>query len=60
LTQGVTIFAINLLGYLPSPWVVGKVADLFSLPVAMQLLSFALLLSSVLWIYSASLKTSNN
>ena len=51
LTQGVTIFAINLFGYLPSPWIVGLLSDSWSLPLAMQLLSFALLFSSMLWIY---------
>ena len=53
LTQGVTIFAINSAGALPAPVLVGHLADIFSLPPAMQVLSGAVFLSGLIWTLGA-------
>lgn len=50
LTQGITIFALNLLGALPAPVAVGYVADKFGLGMGMQVTSIALALSAVIWL----------
>ena len=49
LTQGTTILAINLLGSLPAPWLVGTVSDHYGVPLGMQVSSVGLLLSGILW-----------
>lgn len=50
LTQGVTIFALNLLGALPAPVIIGYVADEISLSTGMQMAAIALGLSAVIWL----------
>lgn len=49
-TQGVTILLLNLFGALPAPVIVGIVADNYSLPLGLQLLSVILLGSGIVWI----------
>ena len=52
-TQGITILSINLLGYLPSPMLIGVVADQSgSLGTGMQLATIALLLAGTVWLRS--------
>lgn len=58
LTQGLTIAAINLIGGLFGPILVGLVADNYNLASGLQLTAAALLLSAIIWISGAkSLKT---
>ena len=49
LTQGVSILLINTLGALPAPVFVGYLSDVFSLTIGLQMLSFILLLSGIVW-----------
>ncbi len=58
ITQGVTIFCLNLFGSLLAPVLVGKLADLTSLTAAMQAASVVMLLSGVVWLGGASVKNS--
>ena len=50
MTQGVCIFAINLLGYLPSPYIIGLGAGEFGLAMSMQITTGMLFLSALVWI----------
>lgn len=50
LTQGVTIVAINLLGAFLGPQVVGILADVVGLKLALQITSLAALFSGFIWI----------
>lgn len=57
-TQGITILSINLLGYLPSPMLIGVVADQSgSLGFGMQLATIALLLAGIVWLRSKGIGT---
>lgn len=49
LTQGLTIFALNLFGAFLAPIAVGLVADHFSLALGMQLCSSAMLCAGIVW-----------
>ena len=49
LTQGVTIFVLNLFGAFLAPMVVGWVADRSSLALGLQCTTIALLFSALLW-----------
>jgi MFS family permease len=49
LVQGVAIFALNALGALCAPWLVGRLADAWSLASALQLSTVALFLCGVVW-----------
>ena len=49
LTQGVTIFAINLFGAFTAPMLIGATADRVNLPLAMQLATAGILLSALFW-----------
>jgi MFS family permease len=50
MTQGVTIFCLNLGGSLLAPIIVGLLADYTSLTMAMQAASLVMLLSGFLWL----------
>lgn len=54
ITQGVTIFCLNLFGSLLAPVAVGFLADYTSLSLAMQGASVVMLLSGVVWLRGAS------
>jgi len=43
------VFAIHLLGDVPSPWLIGKVSDAFSLAQAVKIVPFAVLVSAGIW-----------
>lgn len=49
LTQGVTIFALNLFGAFLAPIVVGRVADDFGLATGLQLCSAAMFAAGAVW-----------
>lgn len=49
LTQGVTILALNLLGNLPAPPIVGFIADNFSLVWGLKFLCLPLALAGAIW-----------
>ncbi len=49
LTQGVTIFAINLFGAATAPVLIGALADRSSLAIAMQLSTIGILVSAAFW-----------
>ena len=50
-TQGVTILAINLLGFLPAPLCIGALADLSgSLSVGLQITALALVGAAAVWL----------
>ena len=55
LTQGVTIFLLNLFGALLGPWSIGLLADVTGLASAMQMTTAALFLSGILWIIGSRL-----
>lgn len=46
-TQGATVFTINLLGALPGPIITGIIADMYGLPLAMQVTTLGLLGSGI-------------
>jgi len=49
LTQGLTILALNLLGSLPAPPLVGKIADHFSLEIGLRSLCLPLIAAGLIW-----------
>jgi MFS family permease len=53
ITQGVTIFCLNLFGALLAPIVVGRIADASSLTTAMQVGGGVMLMSGVVWLLGA-------
>ncbi len=53
LTQGVTIFFLNLFGSLAAPWVIGWVADASSLRLALQLTTATMAGSAVVWLWGS-------
>ncbi len=50
LTQGVTIFSLNLFGTLLAPLITGYMADTYNLSIALRFASFALLASGLVWL----------
>lgn len=59
ITQGVTIFCLNLFGSLLAPRLIGKIADLTTLTEAMQTASVVMLLSGLVWLWGAGAGRSN-
>lgn len=57
LTQGVTIFVMNLCGTLLAPILVGRVADSYGIELALQLSTVALFLSGALWVSASLLRS---
>ena len=47
------VFAIHLMGDVPSPWLIGKLSDLFSLTQAVKIVPFAILVSAGIWTLAA-------
>jgi len=47
------VFTIHLLGDVPSPWLIGKVSDAFSLAQAVKIVPVAILVSAGIWAWGA-------
>jgi predicted MFS family arabinose efflux permease len=47
------VFAIHVLGDVPSPWLIGKVSDAISLAQAVKIVPVAILISAGIWGWSA-------
>jgi sugar phosphate permease len=47
------VFTIHVLGDVPSPWLIGKVSDIFSLSQAVKIVPVAILISAGIWGWAA-------
>ena len=47
------VFAIHLLGDVPSPWLIGKLSDIWSLTQAVKIVPLAILVSAGIWSLAA-------
>ncbi len=54
------VFTIHLLGDVPSPWLIGKVSDVFSLAQAVKIVPVAILVSAGIWAWGARTQARNS
>jgi len=47
------VFAIHFLGDVPSPWLIGKLSDVYSLAQAVKIVPLAILVSAGIWVWAA-------
>jgi len=47
------VFAIHCLGDVPSPWLIGKLSDVYSLAQAVKIVPLAILVSAGIWVWAA-------
>jgi MFS family permease len=47
------VFAIHCLGDVPSPWLIGKISDVYSLAQAVKIVPVAILVSAGIWAWAA-------
>ncbi len=47
------VFAIHCLGDVPSPWLIGKISDVYSLAQAVKIVPLAILISAGIWAWAA-------
>ena len=50
---GMSIFGMHILGDIPSPWLIGKIADTSSLGEALLIVPFAVLACGIIWCFGA-------
>ena len=47
------VFAIHCLGDVPSPWLIGKLSDVYSLAQAVKIVPLAIMVSAGIWVWAA-------
>jgi len=47
------VFAIHCFGDVPSPWLIGKISDVYSLAQAVKIVPVAILVSAAIWAWAA-------
>ncbi len=47
------VFAIHCFGDVPSPWLIGKISDAYSLAQAVRIVPVAILVSAAIWAWAA-------
>jgi MFS family permease len=53
------VFAIHCFGDVPSPWLIGKISDLYSLAQAVKIVPVAILVSAAIWVWAARAQRSS-
>src|SRR5271169_4531469 len=53
------VFAIHCFGDVPSPWLIGKISDVYSLAQAVKIVPVAILVSAAIWVMAARAQRSS-